>query len=440
VKCDRIKGCELTMNDVTIKQLNDELYTISKTITGPVLFDYVCWVLNESYARGIKKLYFAARDGYVLQKIAKQICEKYGLDIECRYLYCSRKALRMPTYHLIGDEAYDLLLMSGTSVTLRSLMERAELNENERRKVYAELDFYFDKEKEELSKLQLYTISKKIRESITYRGFIDQKSRQAYEPAMGYFIQEGLLDGNIIAIVDSGWTGSIQRSLRQLLESSGKHVNLIGFYFGMYVPPKEKADGEYLCWYFDHKSPKRYKILFNNNVLECMLSAPHGMTLNYKADGARGWEPVLNDNHHTNMLRLIETQINAILEYVNDSLSKANSIRFNAANTSSKARKLLQRVMVHPTRSEAEAIGTFAFCDDITEFYQRPLADESQTTALKNYMILPRIIRKLLRKKKKYEINELFWVYGTISFLPAYKRWWYRLNVYIWEWLRYTLK
>ena len=124
------------------------------------------------------------------------------------------------------------------------------------------------------------------------------------------------------------------------------------------------------------------------------------MTLNYKADGARGWEPVLNDNHHTNMLRLIETQINAILEYVNDSLSKANSIRFNAANTSSKARKLLQRVMVHPTRSEAEAIGTFAFCDDITEFYQRPLADESQITALKNYMILPRIIRKLLRKKR----------------------------------------
>ena len=167
----------------------------------------------------------------------------------------------MPTYHLIGDEAYDLLLMSGTSVTLRSLMERAELNDNERRKVYAELDFYFDKEKEELSKLQLYTISK-IRESITYRGFIDQKSRQAYEPAMGYFIQEGLLDGNIIAIVDSGWTGSIQRSLRQLLESSGKHVNLIGFTLGCMCPERKLTVNTFAgILIINHRKDIRYYLI-----------------------------------------------------------------------------------------------------------------------------------------------------------------------------------
>ena len=74
------------------------------------------------------------------------------------------------------------------------------------------------------------------------------------------------------------WTGSIQRSLRQLLRSAGGNGGISGFYFGLYQEPKDPADGDYMAWYFSRRSPVHDRILFNNNVLDSMCAAPHPMT------------------------------------------------------------------------------------------------------------------------------------------------------------------
>jgi len=427
------------MNDM--KSINETIYRISNNITGPVMFHFVWWILNEANKRGIKRLYFLARDGYVLRDIAIRFCEQFGLDIECRYLYCSRKSLRMPSYHFIGDEAYDLLLLGGYNVTLRSLMERAEFSEEERMEIYKETGLDIERENEPLSKIQLHFITNKLRESTLYRKLINQKSRASYEAAIGYLKQEGLFDIDRIAIVDSGWTGSMQRSLRQLLESTGRQVNIIGFYFGMYVDPKEEKDGEYLCWYFNRNSSKYDKIFFSNNVFECMLSAPHGMTTGYEADEKGGWRPVLNEGPSASIHDLINTQINGILDYTDKYLTEINFKDFNQEVLKKRTKKLLKRIMVSPTYQEAEAIGAFAFCDDITEFYKLPLAHENQVKALKRYAIIPRIVRKLIGRSSEFNAQELFWPYGTAAFLPSrFQRWWYKQNIFVWEWLRYTLK
>ncbi|MFR1474267.1 MAG: hypothetical protein ACLSB9_00195 [Hydrogeniiclostridium mannosilyticum] len=59
-----------------------------------------------------------------------------------------------------------------------------------------------------------------------------------------------MLDGDPVAVVDTGWTGSIQRSLRQLLRSAGGNGGISGFCFGLYQEPKDPADGDYMAWYF----------------------------------------------------------------------------------------------------------------------------------------------------------------------------------------------
>ena len=85
----------------------------------------------STYNAKFKKVYFLARDGYLLYKLANEICEKNNLNIDCRYLYCSRFSLRMPSYHIIGDEAQKLLFSKGYYYTTKSVLERADLNENE---------------------------------------------------------------------------------------------------------------------------------------------------------------------------------------------------------------------------------------------------------------------------------------------------------------------
>ena len=110
-----------------------------KEFVGPILFDYVWWILYQAQQRGIQRLYFLARDGYLLREIAQQFCARFGLKIECRYLYCSRAALRMPSYHLLTQSEVDeLLLQGGYRITVRSMLQRIELNTLQQKKVCAE--------------------------------------------------------------------------------------------------------------------------------------------------------------------------------------------------------------------------------------------------------------------------------------------------------------
>lgn len=59
---------------------------------APICFGYINWILYNAKKRGITRLYFIARDGYILEKAAKILIEKYKLEIQVRYIYGSRIA------------------------------------------------------------------------------------------------------------------------------------------------------------------------------------------------------------------------------------------------------------------------------------------------------------------------------------------------------------
>lgn len=69
-------------------------YRIGYGFVGVALYTYVEWILKQADKRKIKRLYFIARDGYILKKIADVIIKEYGLDIKTFYLYGSRNAWR----------------------------------------------------------------------------------------------------------------------------------------------------------------------------------------------------------------------------------------------------------------------------------------------------------------------------------------------------------
>lgn len=409
---------------------------LAQHFSGPILFTYVWWVLKEALDRNINTLYFLARDGYLLREIALRFCITFNLNIECKYLYCSRASLRMPTYHLIGDEAFDLLLLGGYHVTLRSILQRANLNDIQRADVYCECGLQNEDENRALSKAELNVLRQKLRQSQTYRKYVNEKSQTAYPDTVGYLRQEGVFDHKTIALVDSGWTGSMQRSLRQLLESQGFRGNLVGFYFGMYAQPRSTNDGAYLTWYFNSRSRPSVKIPFCNNLFECLLSAPHGMTIGYSENSGK-YSPVLLPCGNAEKQRAQE-QISAVLEYAGERLSKIDFNCFDTAELLQRTRKLTQRYMARPRKNEVAYYGQFMFCDDTTEAYSLPLAAEGQTKALKTYL-LPYRLRKRFSAQKSASAAELFWPYGTIALLPKWKQFWYRWNIYIWEWLRYVL-
>lgn len=413
--------------------------SLNWSFSGPILFNYVWWILHQAYEKGFHRLYFLARDGYLLREMAQHFCQQFRLQIECRYLYCSRASLRMPSYCLIGEEADELLLQGGYQVTLRSLLQRADLNEAQQKMVCADgkID-QMDKERL-LSRTEREMVCGVLRNSRVFHSYVYEKSRVAYDNAIGYLRQEGLMDQDEVVLVDSGWTGSMQRSMRQLLESAGFSGHLTGFYFGMYAAPKEPADGVYLTWYFDHNGAAADKIPFCNNLFECILSAPHGMTTGYRRE-AENYIPILMPDPAESELQMITRQVQEVLDYCEARLLQISFEDFHPAELRKDTRRRIWRYMAHPTGEEAAHWGKFLFCDDVTEGYRLSLANQKQLDILRGYSIPARVIRRILRRPAGNVMPELLWPYGTMAFLPRWKRWWYRLNVYVWEWLRYRLR
>ena len=58
---------------------------------GPACLAWAIWVLRTASQRGIKRLYFVSRDGFLAWRCAAALQPSFGID--CRYLMISRQAL-----------------------------------------------------------------------------------------------------------------------------------------------------------------------------------------------------------------------------------------------------------------------------------------------------------------------------------------------------------
>lgn len=72
------------------------LEEIGACFGAPMLLPYIFWVLKKAVINKVEVLYFIARDGFVLQKIADIIIDKENLNIQTKYLYGSRESFREP--------------------------------------------------------------------------------------------------------------------------------------------------------------------------------------------------------------------------------------------------------------------------------------------------------------------------------------------------------
>src|SRR5215469_9938574 len=75
---------------------HQRLREIAAHTAGPFLSGFVLWVLQTAKAKGLKRLYFISRDGFILLKVAKELARSVDPSIELRYLYGSRQSWHFP--------------------------------------------------------------------------------------------------------------------------------------------------------------------------------------------------------------------------------------------------------------------------------------------------------------------------------------------------------
>ena len=335
----------------------------SKEILAPALNDFVLWILRKAQRNGIRRLYFLARDGYLMYRCAGIYVERFHLPIECRYLCCSRYSLRLPMYHRDMGAALDYICRGGTEVTLDRILDRSGIKEEEKRITLEKLGMTGQRKKP-ISYPHLKRIRQKLEDCPFFLKAVETNSREKLPSLLGYLEQEGLTEEGPIALVDSGWTGSMQKEICQALGILGKKERLTGYYWGLYELPKGVRREDYHCYYFSPEAGLRKKVYFSNSLFESIFSAPQGMTTGYeKVQGQ--WRPVYARTDEERK-RFLEELEKILLEYARNQAASMKHIEdSHLIRDRQETENSLSRFMGKPEFQEAQIFGNQPFSDDI---------------------------------------------------------------------------
>ena len=388
---------------------------VTNYVLAPALHGFVAWVLKESMKQGIKRLYFLARDGYFMYQTADFYVKELGLPIECKYLYCSRYSIRVPNYHLNTEKALDYITLGGLDVTAKKLYKRAGFDREQRRRMYEEQVLPMEKE-EQIPREKLPEIKQVLRENGDFMEMLLETSVQAFPLYEKYLKQEGLLEEIPMALVDSGWVGSMQKELNLSLQKLGKKNSLKGFYWGLYELPKETKREDYFTYFFSPEGEMKRKTAFNNCLFESIFTAPHGMTLGYEERNG-GIRPVLSEisEERKNRLMLMEESIRRWQKSFGKSVEKVSDLMVLEQLGGKEVLTIIERnmegFMHHPTKAEASAFGEIEFTDDILEYQGNKIA----TNLNEKELVLNHLAGKLWTKLvgSKEHIRQSAWYEGS---------------------------
>lgn len=386
---------------------------VSDQVLLPVLSDFIQWVIRSAAEEGVGRLYFLARDGYPMYLAAQMFLSRKVPQIECRYLFCSRFSLRVPCFHLKGRDALKEICLGGIDVTLRKVLHRAALTEEEIVRTAEGMGLSGELDRI-LSYQEVQRLIPRLEKAPGFLELLEQHSREAYQDTMEYLRQEGLLDPIPCAVVDSGWTGTVQQTLDLLRESGGCGKKLTGYYFGLYSLPKGSDFSGYHAYYFSPKGHIKRKVLFSNSLFEGIMSAPHGMTLGYRKEGET-FKPVLKSQRNENQERILAFRDGLIPYMVHEERKLPKKIADWTRMDPKSQRRLfgrLARFMAYPTREEARVFGSLKFTDDVLENGEHQLAARLEEEDIKRNHALAKSL--ILLGIRKGPIRESAWMEGSI--------------------------
>ena len=435
----------------------------------PVMTEFICWVLDQAVQSGQKRLYFLARDGYLMYQAAQAVCRGKNIPVDCRYLKVSRYAVRSAEYHLMGDACLDRICVGGIDITPEKVMKRAGLTAEEAEETLRRIERTFARD-QVLNYSQLQQLKTMLASDSRFLETVRDRAAAHFPEALAYFRQEGLLDGTSFAFVDSGWIGTLQLSIEQLLRTQQPDIRLKGYYFGLYETPTGVGPDQYRGFYFEPRTHIRRKVRFSNCLFETVFSAPDGMTVGYRLAGAgpaaqegaekpdcglaaregaekpdcgltarEGAEkpdcgPVTareSEKKNPNAARIREFE-QLTKEYIQAWL-KADAAnqpeadeagRHPASPTEARpgsagnpdcliSDRLLALLMGHPTAEEARSFGDMLFCDDILELQLQPVAARLTDDEVCNLQLLRKTL--IVTGLAHRELHESAWIEGTIT-------------------------
>ena len=361
------------------------LRDVAAGVMAPVLTGFVVWILQQARERGLNRLYFTSRDGYMLLPIARALAPLLNDMLEVRYLYLSRVAITAayPDPTAISETWDSFERASGVELLGRLGLKMEDIapylpSEQARREIIC-------KPITERGKVALQEVLSRIKQGSPLQQDVISRNRRLL---CSYLEQEGLADSSDYGIIDIGWKGTIHGLLNEVLIEEEMIARPIpGFYFGLNVDQQVHADHRTAYFFDKHRKSGQVDPLprgAHATVMEMFCTADHGTVTGYRKNKSKV-EPTLESTWGERVSgwgfpvvqRTIQRYVQGIVQnigYISD-----NDIRSPLA-------EVLRTFWTSPEFREAVAWGDFPReTGQGEETATRPLAEPYDIQALASF-------------------------------------------------------
>lgn len=220
---------------------------------APMYVPFVEHVLAKAIEKGIKKLFFLARDGFILYKIAQILGTNYP-SISLRYLHVSRDSLYLPGLpENYSVESVNFFFRNIGEFRVEDILHRLHMSD-------------YDCSKIPLSGKSGKDILKILFDDENFRLKFEEKRLQQKKLCYSYLEQEGLTEAKS-AIVDLTGTRRCHSAINRII---GREHEVFGFYFLVHIS-RDVGTNYYSM---------NYEERMNDNLINCNTS-PQMLLENY---------------------------------------------------------------------------------------------------------------------------------------------------------------
>jgi predicted HAD superfamily hydrolase len=331
-------------------------------VVAPLFAPFVFWVLQDAAGRGVRRLYFMARDGYVMHQIAQRFAARFP-QVECRYLHGSRRSLYLSGLQTGAREEMRWLFTGFERKTPRQMLLRlgltGEILEPARRDGRFETTFL----DAPLDAASYQVLLDALAHPEVNRSLLE-KAGEARRSVAAYLRQEQVLDaGAEVALVDLGWTRNCQFAIERIRNACGCSAPLFGYYFAVFwhrrYPSGTTPFDALLMPELQEWKGGAMELEKSAALLEQVFAlAPHGSTLDYREENGR-MVPVLAETENPRQVTaaFVEQMHETLFAFAGEYARMPALMRSAAHVARGAGWRTFHRMWKEPAMDEARLIG-----------------------------------------------------------------------------------
>lgn len=271
--------CSALSRSIRLSEKSSPERDFAADLIAPIYVSFVAWMMDDAKKRGLQRLYFFARDGYIFYHIAQTFTSQYP-EIELHYIYVSRKSLYLPGLYNISPKSIEKYVLGKSLINVLDCFQMEDLHED-----FAKYD-----------KLSGYELIEALLLDNDFTHALKERHENQKELLLQYLIQEDLHKGSA-AIVDLNGSRNGQTIISKIITDAG-YPSVFGYFF---VLSNTRKVGK------DYKNLFFYEQLANNSRLQCSMPpvmmleeyfslADHPTTIKYMKKGNEQIVPVFGED------------------------------------------------------------------------------------------------------------------------------------------------